>query len=209
MVFTPDNWNQPFVVTVTGIDDDLVDGDQHLTVSVTVVKDQSDDQFDDLPTHTLDLTNLDNDAAGIHVSETQVTVLEFETSETLDVVLTAKPLENVVVDVSASMPNEATVEPSALTFTPTNWQQAQIVTIRGVDDDETDGDQLSTVTLFVSQSNDPVFAAAPDVEVSVRTSTTRTFTSRSTSSLRQLMKPVRLIHLAWFWIHSRLPTWFW
>lgn len=48
--------------------------------------------------------------------------------------------EQVVVDISSSDPTEGTVTPTRLVFTRDNQQEMQLVTVRGVDDNEADGD---------------------------------------------------------------------
>ena len=49
-------------------------------------------------------------------------------------------------------PGEASVQPSSLTFTPSNWDAEQTVTITGVDDDIDDDTQRFTITLAVDES---------------------------------------------------------
>ncbi|MEM7559865.1 MAG: hypothetical protein AAF394_12160 [Planctomycetota bacterium] len=46
LTFTPDNWDQPRQVTVTGLDDRLADGDQLVGLELAVAPELSDDAFD-------------------------------------------------------------------------------------------------------------------------------------------------------------------
>ncbi|WP_186775585.1 right-handed parallel beta-helix repeat-containing protein [Rubripirellula tenax] len=60
LVFTQENWNQPQTVTVTGVDDDLVDGDipyQVITSNTTSL----DPSYQGLDVDDVSITNLDND----------------------------------------------------------------------------------------------------------------------------------------------------
>jgi hypothetical protein len=72
------------------------------------------------------------------------------------VVLLARPGGSVALAVESSDPGEATVSPAVLRFTPGSWGTPQIVTVRGVDDAEDDGDQVVNVTVWVDdgQSHD-------------------------------------------------------
>ena len=54
--------------------------------------------------------------------------------DTFTVVLGSEPTSNVVVDLTASDSTEAVVSKSSLTFNASNWNQAQTVTVSGVDD---------------------------------------------------------------------------
>lgn len=96
---------------------------------------------------------------GIAVSETDgnTVVSEDGTNDTFTVALAAQPRSNVVIDVTSSNTDEATVSPASLTFTPANWDQPQSVTVTGIPDSQIDGDQASTTTLQINQ-------AASDVE---------------------------------------------
>jgi hypothetical protein len=89
-------------------------------------------------------------------------------TDTFDVVLTDVPWSNVVLNVVSQHPTEATVSTSTLTFTPGNWNVPQTVTVSGVFDNQTDGDQVATITVSVKVAlSDPAYAAVPDQELAV------------------------------------------
>ncbi|MEM7415427.1 MAG: hypothetical protein AAF389_08020 [Gemmatimonadota bacterium] len=172
LTFTPANWDTPQTVTLTGEDDLENDGNQVTTVSVAVNDGPSDDTFDPLPDQNVTVTTVDNDLAGFTVTETSggTSVSETGTTDDFTVVLTAQPATNVVIDVTSSDTGEATVAPTTLTFTPGNWDQAQTVTVTGIDDPFDDGDQFSTVTVAVDDANsDDAFDPLADQTVSVTT----------------------------------------
>ena len=81
-------------------------------------------------------------------------------SATIQVQLDKKPESDVVLSVVPSNTNEASVDQSALTFTTTNWNVPQTVTVTGVADSKPDGDQISNITFSVdlAKSRDPAFA---------------------------------------------------
>jgi len=61
--------------------------------------------------------------------------------------LGSEPSGDVVVSVVSSDVSEATVSASTLTFTPSSWDTPQTVTVTGVNDGLSDGDQVVDVTL--------------------------------------------------------------
>ncbi len=172
LTFTPSNWNEPQEVNVTGIDDVFVDGSQASVIVLSVDAANSDDAFDSLSDTTVPVTTTDDDVAGYVVEQTQdsTQVSEFATTDTLTVVLTAAPLSNVVITVASGDTDEATVDRTQLTFTPSNWNEPQVVTVTGVDDTVIDGDQTTTITLSIDDSNsDDAFDSLADQTVLVTT----------------------------------------
>ncbi len=171
LTFTPANWDTAQTVTVTGVDDDLDDGDQNTLITMSIDDINSDDTFDPLPDQTVSATTVDDDASGFTIVESGGTsVNESGTTDTFTVVLDAEPISNVVILVSSADTGEATVNVSSLTFTPANWNTAQTVTVTGVDDDLDDGDQNTLITMSVDDANsDDTFDPLPDQTVSATT----------------------------------------
>ena len=62
MTFTSGNWNTAQAITVTGVDDDLVDGTQNATVTLSVVDASSDDDYDSVADAAVSVTNDDVDS---------------------------------------------------------------------------------------------------------------------------------------------------
>lgn len=117
-------------------------------------------------------TIIDDDTVGFTVTETSggTTVNESGTTDTFDVVLNSQPLTNVVITDTSSDTGEATVNKATLTFTPANWNMAQTVTVKGVDDVILDGNQTSTVTLAIDDPNsDDAFDPLANQTVTVTT----------------------------------------
>lgn len=113
----------------------------------------------------------DNDgAAGFALSKSTLSVNESGTSDTFTIALTLAPTSNVVFNVSSSDIGEATVAPATVTFTPSNWETAQVVTVTGVNDTVVDGNQTSSITVSVNDAqSDNAFDHLPDQIVSVTT----------------------------------------
>ena len=72
--------------------------------------------------------------------------------------------ENVTVNVSSDDTTEGTASPSTLTFTNTNYNDPQTITVKGVDDSEDDGDQDYSIVLSVT-TDDPNYNSMPDEEI--------------------------------------------
>jgi hypothetical protein len=115
-------------------------------------------------------TITNDDSAGVTVSETGGTTITTEAggTDTINVVLSAQPTSDVVISVTSGNTLEVTVNVAQLTFTTSNWNQIQSVTVTGIDDAAVDGDQSVTVTFSVDDaaSND-AFDTVADELVSV------------------------------------------
>ena len=169
--FTPANWDTPQTVTVTGADEDIIDGDQNSTITITIVDSISDSDFSNVADQTVSVVTTDDDVAGFTIEETEgsTEVDESGTTDIFTVVLDAQPTSDVVLTITSDDTGEATVN-SPLTFTPANWDTAQTVTVTGADEDIVDGTITSTITVAVDDANsDDDFDAVADQTVSVDT----------------------------------------
>ena len=101
LTFTSANWDTPQTITVTGVDDDLVDGTQTSTVTLSVVDASSDNDFDGVADQTVSVTTTDDDTAGFTIVETggSSTVTEGGSTDLITVVLDAQPTSDVVLSV--------------------------------------------------------------------------------------------------------------
>ena len=89
-------------------------------------------------------------------------------TDTFTVVLDAEPSSDVVIDVTSDDTGEVTISNATLTFTSSNWDTAQTVTVTGVDDNIVDATQTATITLAIdAASTDDNFDAVADQTVSV------------------------------------------
>jgi DNA-binding beta-propeller fold protein YncE len=87
------------------------------------------------------------------------------TPDTFTVSLTGQPTTDVVITVTSSDPTAATVSPSSLTFTSSNWNTPQTVTTTAI----TGGNSL-TITLSVNDAqSDNAFDAVADQTITLTT----------------------------------------
>ena len=146
LTFTTANWNIAQDVTVTGLDDDVDDGDQITTLTFSISGAAAYAALDD---QTVSVTTTDDGTAGITVSTSVVTVSEAGSTGMIELALSTEPSGTVVISATTSDPSEATVTPAVATFTAADWAVPQTLTIVGLDDTIDDGDITSTLILSV------------------------------------------------------------
>ena len=158
LTFTPSNWDTAQTVTVAAAHDADAAND---TASITHAADasQSADEYDNAAIAAVTVTVTDDDAA-VTVSKSTLTVAE-GANNTYTVVLDAQPSSDVVINVTRSGSSEVTATPATLTFTPSNWDTAQTVTVAAGHDTDAANDTASiTHAVAASRSADEYDNAA-------------------------------------------------
>ena len=158
LTFTPINWNIPQIITLFSEDDYIIDGTQ--TTSITAsVNNSSDPDYISLPSQTVSVVTYDNEIAGAIV-----TVLDNLTSEDGDtgyfeIILTAQPTDDVTINLSSSNILEGKLIDTSVTFTPSNWNIPQIITVEGLDDSPPTSDGSIDFKIITGNvnSSDPDF----------------------------------------------------
>ena len=154
---------------LTPVNDRIDDDDETLSVEGTLTE---------TTVTPAAITIEDDDTRGITVSETTLTLNEAddtsteakENEKTYKVVLKSEPTGTVTVNITNPGPTVATADPSSLTFTTTNWETAQTVTVIAKDDtiDDTGNQKITTITHTVSaKDTDYEDEKVADVEVTV------------------------------------------
>ena len=164
--FSSGDWNIPKTVSVTGVNDDVADGDVTYTI-VTEPAVSSDSNYNTLNTADISGTNTDNDEVGVTVSPTTgITTSEDGTSGEFTLILGSEPTADVTFGFSGDT-TEGSISPSSLVFSSSNWNILQTVTVTGVDDDTADGSITYTIITNPASSLDSKYSglAVPDVEV--------------------------------------------
>ena len=147
-------------VSVAIADDDVDEADETITLTLSDVVNAS------IPLPTGTFTIRDDDTAGVTLSETSLDIDEGD-SGTYTVVLASQPTHNVTITVNDPSNTDVTAEPASLTFTPTNWDTTQTVTVTASQDNGHD-DEDATVT-HTAASTDPKYdgISIADVPVNV------------------------------------------
>ena len=159
LTFTRSNWNTPQTVSVTPVDDNTASENRTVTVSHGVSGYGSV-----TAAAAVTVTVTDDDIPGVNMQPTSVgPVVEGETaSYTLQ--LNTQPAGAVTITPVNSDSGAVSLSPASITFTPSNWNTAQTVSVTGVQDDDTDDE---TLTLSHSVSGYGGVTAAAAVTVSV------------------------------------------
>ena len=146
LLFSRNNWNTSQAVTVTGVDDYYDNGSTLFSIIIGSPK-TSDTNYSAKPSSTINATNVDNDTAGITIIASDNQTGEDGDNGTLLVLLNSQPFGDVILSVTSDNTSETTVIPDNLTFTTSNWNTSQTVTLIGVDDNDNDSNQSFNITV--------------------------------------------------------------
>lgn len=160
LTFTPANYSVPQTVTVTGVDDNLADGNIQYTIKIENAV-SSDPVYNGVaPSQNVTVNNLDNDTPGFEIvangsttltatSAATVTGLATDDAAQLSVAvystftirLRSAPSANVTLNLSRSIAHDGTLNSSSLVFTTTKdqavagttsgWNVAQTIVVTG------------------------------------------------------------------------------
>ncbi len=146
LLFSRNNWNTSQAVTVTGVDDYYDNGSTSFSIIIGSPK-TSDTNYSAKPSSTINATNVDNDTAGITIIASDNQTGEDGDNGTLLVLLNSQPFGDVILSVTSDNTSETNVNPDNLTFTTSNWNTSQTVTLIGVDDNDNDSNQSFNITV--------------------------------------------------------------
>ncbi len=170
VTFNASNWNIPQTITATSVNDNIIDGHQHVDISLSIDPSSLDSSGyknlmpTDLPTEIISI--LDNGKAGVNVQAVgpldttsgKITISENAGVGTFNVNLTSQPTTNSTIEVTINNGNPAEVDiaPATITFDSTNWATTQIITATGKNDFVVDADKLVPLTFSVSNASTDV-----------------------------------------------------
>jgi hypothetical protein len=187
--FSPSDWNIPQVITVTGVDDSMNDGNISFSLVFpnSIALNPADSAYDNLPLASPgSFTNIDDDTRGVVISPAGSTtsisplaVVEGQASQAFQVRLTSVPCNipsspsscspaTVTINLTNSDTSQYSIDPATLTFTSTDWNIDQIVTVTAVNDALDDGDLDFTLSIdTIVSSTDYGGFNPPDVAIQV------------------------------------------
>ncbi len=142
LTFTTSTWSLAQTVTVTGVDDAVVEGGH----TGTITHSASSGGYDGVAIASVVANVTDDDTGSVTVTETAAStdVTEGGATDTYTVVLDLEPSGTVTVTLSPD--SDVSVSPNPLTFTTSTWSSAQTVTVTGVDDAVVEGGHTGTIT---------------------------------------------------------------
>ncbi len=159
------NWNVPQQVVLQGVNDVLDDGDQAFVIATNLsfVSSETTGYMNIDPVDPVGI-NQDDDDSLVKVTPTSPSVTgEDGANAQYAVELTAQPLNNITVSIQSLDSGEGLPQQSSLTFTPSDWNQPQTLTVQGVDDVLVDGAQ--DYRLQVTAAGDPGYDAFTPLEL--------------------------------------------
>jgi len=166
LTFTTANWGTPQIVTVTGQNDFVVDGNTNYNI-VTAAATSTDPSYNGLNPVDVSLANVDDDVIGITISSTAINTSENGAIASFSAVLNSQPTANVTFGLASSDLSEGNIAPASLTFTTANWNAPQTVTITPADDVLVDGDIVYTITTAAATSTDAAYNGVNPADVTV------------------------------------------
>jgi hypothetical protein len=166
--FLPRDWDIPQEVTVEGVDDDTVDGDQPFVVALGKLE-SGDYDYLGLDPADIRLVNRDLDQDGVRIVLGDKTPMREDDEDTrsIEVVLTTRPESQVTIEAGSNDSYRSEIS-EALTFSPDNWDVPQSFTVHTIDNDYLDGD--SPVTFYFYATSDDVSYSSlnfEDIEITV------------------------------------------
>ena len=174
LTFSTGNWNTPQTVTVTAVEDNDASND-----AATITHTVSGADYDTVTAASVDVTVTDSNTRGVTISETTLNMNEGGTA-TYTVVLNTQPSGDVTVTPSRTDDSDTDVTVSnALTFSTSNWNTPQTVTVNAAEDNDASND-MATITHTVSGADYGSVSAA-SVQVTIIDSDTRGVTISETA----------------------------
>lgn len=160
LVFDDSNWHQIQSITVTGENDNIIDGDQvyKILIDTTVVNDLS---YQSVALGDLVLKNTDNDFGNFTVSAISGNTTEASGTATFSISMDQAPSEDITVYLESNDLTEGTVNPTSIVFSSSDWTE-KIITLTGVDDNELDGDISYRINLSAELSDNSKFPGGID-----------------------------------------------
>ena len=148
LVFTTGDWNMPQTVTVTGVDDQQSTGERTAAITHTI----SGGGYRGVVIPDLPVTVGDDDVKQVVVSAANLEVAEAGGKAAYTLALTSPPDGSGPVTVALDASGGAVdVSRSRVTFTTSNWDVPQRVTVTGVNDDiDNPDDRTAAITHTIS-----------------------------------------------------------
>ena len=163
LTFSDSDWNQPQRVTVSAAQDaDAID--DTATFSHTVGS--SDADYNGITVSDVDVTVTDDETAGVSTTPTRLTIAE-GSSDSYEVVLTSEPSHNVTVAITHNGDYDIGVGGQELTFTGSDWETAQTVTVSASHDGDAIGDTATFSHTVASSDGDYNGISVSEVDVTV------------------------------------------
>ena len=153
ITFTPQTWGPKYVYVRGNQDDDAAD-EPPATVAHTVIS--TDALYSGAAAGSVSVTITDDETAVVTISESTLVIEEGATA-TYTVVLDTEPAGDVTVTIGGTTDNDLTLDKTSLTFTTTDWNTPQTVTVTAEQDDDAVDETVVNLTHNVSSTVDNAY----------------------------------------------------
>ncbi len=138
LMFTPTDWDAVQTVTVTAEQDDNATNEV-----VTLVHTASGGNYEDVNANVV-VTVTDDDSAQLDLSVSNLPVTEGSSNQ-YTVRLSSEPTGTVTVGITGRSGTSLRLDKASLTFTPTDWNVAQTLTVTAGEDDDATNEEVTLV----------------------------------------------------------------
>lgn len=166
--FTPENWHHQQTVTVTIVDDNVVEGPHTATITHTASSD--DRAYRDLTIADATVNITDNDV-GVKIVESDGSTdvkegdaTEVEKTDTFTIQLTSVPIFGVIIKSITN--SQLRDSPGVFLFTKDNWNVPQTVTVGAYNDGDVEGPHTAILSYTAKASENNVLPI-PSVTVHI------------------------------------------
>ncbi|WP_293337888.1 DUF4347 domain-containing protein [Microcoleus sp. CAWBG58] len=148
ITFDRNNWNVPQKISVSAIDDNIVQG--VLSQTITYGISSADANYNSLT--IANVTIGDNDRAGVSIVESagNTEIGEAAATDSYSLILTSEPVAPVKINFNPGSQINAI---APVTFTANNWNVAQNITVSAIDDNLSEGAHSGTIAHAITSTD--------------------------------------------------------
>lgn len=151
--FPVEDWNTPQTVFVSAVNDTLTEGLE--TAQIVHAANSTDPNYDGIFVPSVDVSIVDGSVIRLQNAGSIELYEEDLNSDMYSLYLGGAPSSNVIVDISTD--GQSVTEPNQLTFTPTDYNQPQLITVTVIDDEYIERYEHKGIILHSASSADANF----------------------------------------------------
>ena len=188
LTFATNNWSTPQTVTVTGRPGTNTAPRVAYQINLGPAS-SADARYNGIAVSSVVAMNFKGAVPGVVLSKSSVTTSQSGQADTFGISLAAPPTANVLIGLSSSDLNEATVSPASVIFTSANYATPRIVTVTGVNDYIIQGNVAYSILIAPAVSGDLAYNGldGPDVSgINIGTFTNSSLTKANNSTALNL-----------------------
>lgn len=192
LTFTSSNWNEYQEIQLYAIEDFnyINNHDEYIYFGPFI----SSDFFYDGKTNSTSIFYINNDSKGINISISNPT--EGGANGILNLSLKSKPKGNVTFNIMNPSPSDFSFSITSLTFTPSNWNLPQSITITAIDDTLTEYTENFNIEISSSSSDKDYDNLSLTIPISIYDNDIPGFTlNLSSFSIQEGSSQIANIHL--------------